>query len=51
MDVEKLTSLVFDRKPLWESDPKRLSQSVFMQKKLELNEPCKYYISVFSVLM
>jgi hypothetical protein len=35
MDVEKLTSLVFDRKQLWETDPKRLSQSAFMQKYLD----------------
>jgi len=53
MDVD---SIVFGRKPLWESDPKRLSQSAFMQKYLDagstgINEPCKYYISVFSVLM
>jgi hypothetical protein len=32
MVVEKLSSLVFDRKPLCESDPKTLLQSAFMQK-------------------
>ena len=35
LDVEKLTSLVFNRETLWESDSKRLSQSAFMQKNLD----------------
>jgi hypothetical protein len=35
MDVEKLTSLVFNRKTLPQSDPKRLSKSACTQRYLD----------------